>query len=31
MPVKNNEQEQDFLAQVCPVDPDKLAECEACQ
>lgn len=24
-------EEQDFLAQVCPIDPDALAECEACQ
>lgn len=23
--------EQDFLAQVCPIDPDALDACEACQ
>jgi hypothetical protein len=23
--------EVDFLAQVCPIDPKELAECESCQ
>jgi len=29
--VNEKVQEQDFLAQVCPIDPDELASCEACQ
>jgi len=23
--------EEDFLVNVCPIDPDKLEECQACQ
>lgn len=29
--MENIKEEQDFLAQVCPIDPDELASCEACQ
>lgn len=25
------EEEQDFLAQVCPIDPQELEDCQACQ
>jgi hypothetical protein len=24
-------EEQDFLAQVCPIDPQELEDCQACQ
>jgi hypothetical protein len=29
--IKNEVVEQDFLTGVCPIDPESLAECQACQ
>lgn len=28
---EQTEVEQDFLANVCPLNPDSLDECQACQ
>lgn len=27
----NQEQTEDFLANVCPIDPDELESCQVCQ
>jgi hypothetical protein len=30
-PEQTQELEQDFLANVCPLDPDNIEDCQACQ